>query len=104
MDTGEGGNLEGKFLRGLIAGDEWVFENPFMPARLNDDEIGIARCLQAMADHVAGGEGFYGLAEASQDTYLALLMHEAASTGHEVRTERQVWTRQGRATGGSAGN
>lgn len=107
MDTGEGGNLEGKFLRGLVAGDEWVFENPFMPARLNDDEIAIAiaiaRCLQAMADQVAGGEGFYGLAEASQDTYLALLMHEAALTGRAVRTERQVWTRQGSARGGSAG-
>lgn len=93
IDTGEGGNLEGKFLRGMLAGDEWVFGNDFMPARLSDDEIAIAGCLAGMSEYVAGGPGFYGLAEASQDHYLALLMHEAAASGRPVTSSRQVWVR-----------
>lgn len=91
MDTGEGGNLEGKFLRGILAGDEWFFSNPFMPARLNDDEIAIARCLVGMAQRIDGGPDVYSLAEASQDLYLSLLMKEAATNRRPLRSERQPW-------------
>lgn len=89
--AGQGGNLEGMFLRGLHLGDDWVFRNPFMPARLNDDEIAIARMLDGMPRAVAGGPPVYSLAEASQDHYLALLMQQAADTGSPVRSTRQVW-------------
>lgn len=91
ISAGEGGNLEGQFLRGLVAGDEWVYENPYLPGRLNDDEIAIATCLTRMSEHVRGGEPFYSLAEASQDHYLALLMQQAAETGETVRSTRQRW-------------
>ena len=91
VDTGEGGNLEGRFLRGLIAGDEWVYQNPFMPGRLNDDELAIAECLARMSAHVNGGPSFYSLAEASQDHYLQLLMQQAVETGEAVTSTRQVW-------------
>jgi predicted dehydrogenase len=91
IEAGQGGNLEGQFLRGLILGDEWVFTNPFLPGRLSDDEIAIAECLVRMSDHVDGGPPLYSLAEASQDNYLALLMQEAALTGEPVRSRPQVW-------------
>jgi len=89
--TGEGGNLEGMFLRGILLGDEWVFRNPFSPARLNDDEIAIARMLHAMPQAIGGGAPVYSLAEASQDHYLALLMQRAATTGETLRSSRQPW-------------
>lgn len=89
--TGEGGNLEGMFLRGILLGDEWVFRNPFLPARINDDEIAIARMLDGMPRAIAGEAPVYSLAEASQDHYLALLMQRAAETGNTLRSTRQPW-------------
>ena len=92
VDTGEGGNLEGRFVRGLIAGDEWVYRNPFMPGRLSDDELAIAECLARMSAHVDGGPEFYSLAEATQDHYLQLLMQQAVMTGEVVTSTPQVWS------------
>jgi predicted dehydrogenase len=91
VDTGEGGNLEGRFLRGLIIGDEWVYRNPFIPGRLTDDELAIAECLARMNAHVDGGPEFYSLAEAAQDHYLQLLMHQAVTTGTVVSSTPQPW-------------
>ena len=91
VDTGEGGNLEGKFLRGIIAGDRWEYTNPFIPGKLSDDEIAIADCLARMSTYVHGGPSFYSVAEAAQDHYLALLMAEAVRTGEPVQSERQGW-------------
>src|SRR5690606_3097047 len=93
MDTGQYTNLEGHFLRGMLAGEEWVQLNPFAPVPLIDDEIAVAECLARMAEFVAGGRPFYGLAEASQDHYLGLAIDEAARTGRPVRTTPQVWGR-----------
>ncbi len=93
VSAGEGGNLEGQFLRGLTAGDDWVYRNGFLPARLNDDELAIALCLQRMSEHIDGGPELYGLADAAQDTYLGLLIHQAAETGEEIRAEQQPWAR-----------
>jgi len=89
--TGEGGNLEGMFLRGYLLGEEWVFTNPVRPGRLSDDEIAIAQMLIGMRAAAAGGPDVYSLAEASQDHYLALLMAEAVQSGAAVRSMRQVW-------------
>jgi hypothetical protein len=91
VETGQGGNLEGQHLRGLLLGSEWVYENPFAPGRLADDEIAIAQCLVEMHAHAAGGPSTNPLAEASQDHHLALLMHEAATTGKPVRSTRRAW-------------
>jgi len=89
--TGEGGNLEGMFLRGLRFANEWAFVNPFMPARLNDDEIAIALLLEGMKKKISGGPDIYSLAEASQDHYLSLLMKQAAESGEAVRSQPQIW-------------
>lgn len=89
--AGEHGNLAGQYLRGIQAGEEWVYQNPVAPARLFDDEIAMATCLIRMGEYARGGAEFYPLAEACQDRYLDLMMQQAAEQGGEIRTETQVW-------------
>ena len=91
QQTGTDGDLEGSFLRRILLGDEVVYDNPFGPARLSDDELAIAEVLARMARFAEDGEPFYGMADASEDQYLALLMHEAARTGSTLRSEPQPW-------------
>ena len=93
VEGGQFTNMEDKFLRGIIAGERYVDTNEFAPARLIDDEIAVARCLVGMAAYAAGGEGFYSLAEASQDHYLGLSIMRAHATGQPVRTTPQAWAR-----------
>jgi predicted dehydrogenase len=91
VDAGQAGNLEGYYHAGILAGGEWVYRNPYAPGRLTDDEIAVATCLDKMAAYAAGGPGFYGLPEASQDHYLGLLIDRAVQTGEAVATEAQPW-------------
>jgi len=91
QDAGEIGNMEGLFHRGYMAGSEWIYRNPFVPGRLNDDEIAIATCLEKMAQYADGGPDFYSLAEASQDHYINLMIREAVATHTEVKTATQPW-------------
>jgi hypothetical protein len=60
-------------------------------ARLSDDEIAIATCLESMARYLDTGESFYDLAEASQDHYLSILIDQAAKTGNPVESSNQIW-------------
>lgn len=91
-DTGHGGNLEGYSHEGYLCGAEWVYRNPVAPARLSDDEIAIASCLEQMGAYArAEGPEFYSLAEASQDHYLAILLDRSAASGLPVSSERQIW-------------
>ena len=46
-----------------------------------------------MYDYVKTGQSFYSLAEASQDTYLALLYEQAAAEGKAIESETQVWAK-----------
>jgi len=91
MNAGEDGNLEGYYLKGILAGEQWAYRNPFIPASLSDDEIAIATCLDKMGSYVNGGPSFYSLAEASQDHYLGLMIKQAVATGTKVKTTRQPW-------------
>ncbi|REE92741.1 oxidoreductase family protein [Paenibacillus taihuensis] len=91
LNAGEDGNLEGYYHKGILAGEEWVYRNPFVPGRLSDDEIAIATCLAKMDEYAAGGPSFYSLAEASQDHYISLMMNESLRTGAPVQTETQPW-------------
>lgn len=90
-NAGENGNLEGFYLKGILAGEEWVYENPFIPGRLTDDEIAYASCIDKMAKYVNGGPEFYSLAEASQDHYLSLMIKKAIETKEVVKTQTQSW-------------
>lgn len=91
INKGEYENAEGYFLKGIMAGERWVYENPFIPARLYDDEIAIASCLVKMADYTSGGPSFYSLPEASQDHYLGMLIEQAIATGETIESETQPW-------------
>jgi hypothetical protein len=92
MDSGRSGGPEGGGHLGILAGEEWIYENPFPGVDLSDDEIAGATSLLRMAEHVrAGGPGPYPFAEAAQDQYLALCIEQACASGDAVTTERQPW-------------
>jgi predicted dehydrogenase len=91
INAGENGNLQGYYLKGLVAGDSWLYRNPYAPARLLDDELALAALLERMGAYVDGGPEVYSLAEASQDHYLQLMVRQAAETGSPVQTTRQPW-------------
>jgi predicted dehydrogenase len=91
LNTGENGNLEGLCLKGIIAGDEWVYRNPFVPACLSDEEIAMATSLLKMGEYVAGGAPPYPLAQACQDRYLDILIAQAVASGERVASQPQPW-------------
>jgi predicted dehydrogenase len=90
-DAGHDGNLEGFHHIGFTLGADWVYRNPFVPARLSDDEIAVATCLARMGAWLEGGPDVCSLADAAQDHYLGLCIDEAARTGQPVRTDGHVW-------------
>lgn len=90
-NAGEHGNHEGYHLRGIQAGESWIYRNPLVPARLNDEEIAIGACLLRMADYADGGDCFYTLAEACQDRYLDMMIWNAVESGRPITTVKQVW-------------
>lgn len=91
VELGANSNLEGCCLRGLLLGGRYLYRNPYEPARLSDDEIAIAGCMEKMYESLNGGKNFYPLEQALQDSYLSLMMNQAAETGLSVTTERQPW-------------
>lgn len=91
QDAGEAGNLEGYYHKGVLAGSEWVYKNPYIPGRLSDDEIAVASCLTGMDTYLAGGPDFYSLAEAAQDHYLSLLIEQALASSETVNSVLQLW-------------
>lgn len=94
QNAGENGNLEGYYLKGILAGEGWAYENPFAPGRLTDDEIAVATCLKRMEAYTAGGPEFYSLPEACQDRYLDLMIAKAIETGERIATQTQPWAQK----------
>lgn len=79
-------------LHHLTLGERLLYANPFPDARLNDDELAIASCLDGMRGYLETGKPFYGLADALQDTYLSQLMDQALAQPHqEIISERMPW-------------
>lgn len=91
IDTGRGNSPESYYHRGYMAGDQWLYENPFAGAPLGDDEIAGATMMQRMADYAAGGPQPYPFAEGAQDQYLALCIAEAVVRGEPLMTTAQPW-------------
>src|SRR5262249_43533754 len=91
IDAGQTGNLEGYHHKGYIGGADWWYRNPFVPARLADEEIAIATCLGSMARYLETGESFYGLAQGCQDHYLSILIDRAVTSGGPVESRTQIW-------------
>lgn len=92
-DAGQNGNMEGYHHRGILGGDRWWYTNPFGEARLYDDELAVAMCMDKMIAYADGGPDFYSLAEGSYDTYLSLMLDQAASSGAVVNAEPPVWAK-----------
>lgn len=90
--SGRTANLDGYCLYSIFIGDEEVYSNPFAPARLSDEEIAIATCLDGIAARVDGGTGRYGLEAGCEDNYLGLAIDEAAESGSVVKTIRRGWS------------
>ncbi len=84
--------LTGVALRGIQAGEEWVYRNPFAPAAFTDDEIAVAACLVGMQGYVDTGKPFYPLAEGSQDHYLYLKSMVAAKQDGPVEAPSPPWS------------
>lgn len=80
--------------QGIMLGSDFIYENPFQFARLNDDEIAVADCLYHMKQYVETGKEFYSLKEALQDTYLSFLMEEAVNSGKVIKSQSQIWNNQ----------
>ncbi len=91
-DAGHNGNLEGYYHKGIQAGENWYYKNPFPGACFSDEEIAIATALQGMHAYLQGGPEVYSLAEACQDHYLTLLCQESIEAGGEVRSVAQSWS------------
>ena len=84
--------LSGVSLRGIQAGDAWIYRNPLEGAALTDDEIAVGDCMLRMAESVRTGKSFYPWREGMQDHYLYLRMQEALKTGAEVAAPPQVFS------------
>ena len=91
-NKGENENMEGAGLKGIIADGMWVYENPFLEARLTDDEIAVAKCLLKMSEYCDGKPSFYSFFEAAQDSYLSCLIEEAIAHDKTVCASPQPWS------------
>lgn len=91
FDVGVNNNSEWSHKRMMFL-DRAAYENPFYPARMNDDEIAVASCLYRMKEYTETGKDFYPLREALQDTYLSFLLEKAEESGRDIRSENQLWT------------
>lgn len=89
--TGDEGSLDGNHLVDIRLGARQVYRNPYAPARLSEEEIAIATCLDAMAASVRNGTDFYPMTEACQDHYLVLMYQQALKSGKTVQTQRMPW-------------
>lgn len=89
--AGEQGSMEGHYLKGIQAGEEWVYHNPLAPGELTDDEVAVGTCLLKMAEYAQGGPPFYSLAQGCQDRYLDLMLQSAQAQGQPATTETQAW-------------
>ena len=90
--TGLDGDLEGFFLRRIVDGQHVYWENEYPGARLNDDELAVARVMGRMAEYVRSGAQFYSLADGSEDRYLGLLIAQAVKSDRTLRSEPQAWS------------
>ncbi len=93
VTAGSGPNLEGLYLRGVRGGDHgWFYQNPYRPARMFDDEIAVATCMDKMGRYVETGEPFYPLREEIMDLYLTLMIEKAAREETVIEVKPQPWT------------
>lgn len=91
VQSGVDGSLEAPGLREIQFGGRQIWTNPFFPARLSDEEIAIATCLDQFANGETGSMGD-SLASACEDRYLDLLWEQSRDSGQQVSWEAQSWS------------
>jgi predicted dehydrogenase len=90
--VGFDGNLEGADLDTLTWAGRVLYRNPYPGARMSDEELAIATCLERTGLWRRGeGPAPYPLADACQDHLLALGIHGAAERGEPVTTGVEPW-------------
>lgn len=90
--TGIDLNLEGFDLDFISWDGTVLYRNPFVGARLADDDLAVAHLLERTGAWARGdGPAPYPLAEACQDHLLGLAIQESIATGAPVRTTREPW-------------
>ncbi len=73
-------------------GNQCLYLNPFVHARLTDDEIAMASMLYEMGHYLTTGEEVYSFADGCQDNYFWLLMQEAFRQPNvPVQSKPQPW-------------
>ncbi|MGN0778340.1 MAG: Gfo/Idh/MocA family protein [Aristaeellaceae bacterium] len=81
---------------GLELGGRWLWRNPYLYARLNDDELAIAQLMERMG-RLSRGESdtpAYSLADGLQDAYIGLMMEEALTHPWQtIHTQTQPWAK-----------
>lgn len=86
------GNLEGADLDTLTWAGRTLYRNPYPGARMSDEEIAIATCLERTALWRRGeGPAPYPLADACQDHLLGLAVHVAAARRETLTTGVEPW-------------
>lgn len=63
-------SLDGFSLLNITGNGEILYENPFKNARLSDEEIAIATCLEKMKEYIQNENGFYTTIDAYYDSSL----------------------------------
>lgn len=91
INTGENENLEGFYLKGITAGENWLFKNSFKIG-MSDDDLAMLEVIENMKTYIETGDEFYSLSQASQDQYIALLIEKASQEKRIVEIEPQCWT------------
>ncbi len=91
-DSGQRMNLDGHHHLGYVAAGRWLYRNPFASASFSDDFIAMATVLERMGAYSRGGDGSYGLDEASHDHWLGLHAQRAIAEGGPVEVERPPWS------------
>lgn len=87
-------DMDGFDLDHVSLDGEVLYRNPFVGARLADDDLAVAGLLAGSADWVRGdGPAPYPLAEGSHDHRIGLAIEESVRTGEPVGVVAPVWAR-----------
>ena len=71
VQTGINENLDGFSLVGITGNGSYLYINPFENARLSDEDIAIATCLENMYQYLKTSKAFYSLNEGIIDTTIS---------------------------------
>ena len=72
---GSNESLDGMYLETITGNGKILYKNPFLKARLTDEEIAIAQCLVKMDYYLKHKTDFYSISKAMLDAQTAIELH-----------------------------